>query len=127
MKKVFRWALLSLAVLGTVVASADNEEPDYRAPIVAVSPSEAIVSPYMEFMMTISYRFTRSILITPSHSNTYVRILDSDDAYKSDIRSFNYYSIINVPNISVQYEIIASNRNFSEIAFADYSSSGAIL
>ena len=81
MKKVFRWTLLSLAVCGTFVvfaSNATNRIQDVRPPIVRVSPSEAVVDPYIEFMMTISFRYARNIVIAPSNSSVYVYDIDDD-------------------------------------------------
>ena len=125
MKKVFRWTLLSLAVCGTFVvfaSNATNRIQDVRPPIVRVSPSEAVVDPYIEFMMTISFRYARNIVIAPSNSSVYVYDIDDADEYISDVRHFNYYSVINAPNISVRYIITASNYDHSEEVVAYYSS-----
>ena len=130
MKKVFRWTLLSLAVCGTIVAlasSATNRIQDVRPPIVSVSPREAVVDPYTEFMMTISFRYARNIVIAPSNSGIYVYDIDDADEYISDVRHFYYYSVINAPYTSVQYVITASNYDHSEEVVAYYSSTGMAI
>ena len=130
MKKVFRWALLSLAVCGTFVvfaSNATNRIQDVRPPIVSVSPSEAVVDPYIEFMMTISFRYARNIVIAPSNSGVYVYDVDDADEYISDVRRFNYYSVINAPYTSVQYVITASNYNYTDEVEANYTSTGVVI
>ena len=95
MRKVFCLALLSLAILGTVAVSADEEERDVRPPIVAVSPNEATVDPYTRFMLTVSYRYTRFIRIGTSYTSEYsTTILEGPDSYKSDLKSLEYFSLL---------------------------------
>lgn len=117
MRNFKRMVLLSLAVLGTAFAFADG---DSEMPMVDVSPKSAVITTNVKLKMTVTYWYTRHVVINAVGAELYTKNIPFWNEYKSNPNSFKHDIVIGTPNTIRTYKVTVFNDGheaFEEVTY----------